>query len=384
KIILKVSDFRSALIQGKFLAKKGLEVHEFRIESGLNCGGHAFASNGILLPTVLKEFKEKRENLASEFLPLIKKYYKKMGWEYAESSRNDSPIVTVQGGIGNNGEVRRLKEDFGMDLTGWGSPFLLVPETTCIDNSTLELLRKADEKDLYLSNVSPIGVPFNNLRNTGSEVWTNKKAAEGNPGSACPKKFLVSNTEFTKQPICLASKQYQEMKLEEINRQMLPEPEREKHKKNIVQKTCLCDHLGNGALINLGISKEENSPQSICPGPNLAWFNRIYTLKEMVDHIYGIGHSLVSSERPHMFAKEVEIYVDYFEKQVKICDCSLREVNTLKEFKQNLEKGMDLCLSIAKKQPFEGENLASIPPCVEKQKKRMEHIYSDFEKAINR
>ena len=384
KIILKVSDFRSALIQGKFLAKRGLEVHEFRIESGLNCGGHAFASNGILLPTVLKEFKEKRENLASEFLPLIKKYYKKMGWEYAESSRNDSPIVTVQGGIGNNGEVRRLKEDFGMDLTGWGSPFLLVPETTCIDNSTLELLRKADEKDLYLSNVSPIGVPFNNLRNTGSEVWTNKKAAEGNPGSACPKKFLVSNTEFTKQPICLASKQYQEMKLEEINRQMLPEPEREKHKKNIVQKTCLCDHLGNGALINLGISKEENSPQSICPGPNLAWFNRIYTLKEMVDHIYGIGHSLVSSERPHMFAKEVEIYVDYFEKQVKICDCSLREVNTLKEFKQNLEKGMDLCLSIAKKQPFEGENLASIPPCVEKQKKRMEHIYSDFEKAINR
>ena len=39
KIIIKVSDFRSALIQGKFLAKKGLEIHEFRIESGLNCGG---------------------------------------------------------------------------------------------------------------------------------------------------------------------------------------------------------------------------------------------------------------------------------------------------------------------------------------------------------
>ena len=38
-----------------FLAKKGLEVHEFRIESGLNCGGHAFASNGQLLPILLKE-----------------------------------------------------------------------------------------------------------------------------------------------------------------------------------------------------------------------------------------------------------------------------------------------------------------------------------------
>ena len=31
KIVLKVSDFRSALIQAKFLAKKGLWVHEFRI-----------------------------------------------------------------------------------------------------------------------------------------------------------------------------------------------------------------------------------------------------------------------------------------------------------------------------------------------------------------
>ncbi len=47
KIILKVSDFRSAFIQAKFLAKKGLWVSEFRIESGLNCGGHAFATKVI-------------------------------------------------------------------------------------------------------------------------------------------------------------------------------------------------------------------------------------------------------------------------------------------------------------------------------------------------
>src|SRR5690606_21741068 len=46
KIILKVSDFRSAIIQGKFLAKKGIWISEFRIESGLNCGGHAFPTEG--------------------------------------------------------------------------------------------------------------------------------------------------------------------------------------------------------------------------------------------------------------------------------------------------------------------------------------------------
>jgi hypothetical protein len=166
RIVLKVSDFRSALIQGKFLAKKGLEVYEFRIESGLNCGGHAFPSNGILLPKLLKEFKEKRKHLAEEFKPLIKKYYKKMGWEYPESAMKVNPLITVQGGIGTHGEVTRLRKDFGMDLTGWASPFLLVPEVTCVDDSTRELLRQAQAKDLYLSDVSPLNIPFNNVRGT--------------------------------------------------------------------------------------------------------------------------------------------------------------------------------------------------------------------------
>ena len=35
KVVIKVSDYRSALIQGKFLAKKGIWVSEYRIESGL-------------------------------------------------------------------------------------------------------------------------------------------------------------------------------------------------------------------------------------------------------------------------------------------------------------------------------------------------------------
>lgn len=65
KVILKVSDFRSALIQGKFLAKKGIWISEYRIESGLNCGGHAFASDGLLLGPILQEFADNREMLIS-------------------------------------------------------------------------------------------------------------------------------------------------------------------------------------------------------------------------------------------------------------------------------------------------------------------------------
>ena len=60
KIILKVSDFHSAAVQGKFLAKRGLWVSEYRIESGLNCGGHAFATKGLLLGPILEEFQQKK------------------------------------------------------------------------------------------------------------------------------------------------------------------------------------------------------------------------------------------------------------------------------------------------------------------------------------
>src|ERR1017187_10073495 len=63
KVIVKVSDYRSALIQGKYLAKKCVWVSEFRIESGLNCGGHAFATEGYLLGPILEEFKLKRQEL---------------------------------------------------------------------------------------------------------------------------------------------------------------------------------------------------------------------------------------------------------------------------------------------------------------------------------
>ena len=100
----------------------------------------------------------------------------------------------------------------------------------------------------------------------------------------------------------------------------------------------------------------------------------------MVNHIYGRGPSLVSPERPHVFAKEIAMYVDYFETQVSQCSYTIKEIKTLEEFKNNLEDGMDLCLDIANMHPYQGENLASIPPCVEQQRARLSSIYRNFEK----
>lgn len=386
KIIIKVSDFRSALIQGKFLATKGLEVSEFRIESGLNCGGHAFASQGFLLPSILKEFKDKRSQLTKEFLPLIKSYYEKQNWSFDESDFNCEPLLTVQGGIGTSGEAQRMIEDFGCDSTGWGSPFLLVPEATCVDDDTLDLLMNAKKEDLYLSGASPLGVPFNNLRQTGSELWTKNRAEIGKPGSPCPKGFLISDKQYTDKPICTASRQFQKNKFDEIAAMQIPEFEKDELKNSMYAKVCLCDHLANGALIKLGISPKTKSPQSICPGPNIVWFNRKYSLQEMTDHIYGKGKSLVSEDRPHMFCQELELYVNYFEKLVLTMGISEAEIKYLETFKTNLENGIEYILDISKSNAYPNENLKSIPEFVESQNNRLKLIYSQIKEpsiAVN-
>ena len=376
KIIIKVSDFRSAMIQGKFLATKGLEVSEFRIESGLNCGGHAFASQGYLLPSILKEFKEKRSTLAKEFIPLIKSYYEKQNWDFNESDFTCEPLLTVQGGIGTSGEAQRMIEDFECDSTGWGSPFLLVPEATCVDDDTLNLLMNARKEDLYLSSASPLGVPFNNLRNTGSENWTKDRAEMGKPGSPCPKGFLISDKQYTDKPICTASRQFQKNKFDEITSMQIPESEKDELKESWYVKVCLCDHLANGALIKLGISPKTKSPQSICPGPNIVWFNRQYSLQEMTDHIYGRGESLVSADRPHMFCQEIELYVNYFENLVKTIGTSEAEIKYLEIFKENLENGIEYILKISEGTAYPNENLNSIPAFVLEQQKRLKLIYA--------
>jgi len=377
-IILKVSDFRSALIQGKFLAKKGIEIAEFRIESGLNCGGHAFASDGQLLPVLLREFKEKRHQLTQTFQPMIKSYYELMGWEYPELSEEAiQPKITVQGGIGTSGEMRRLIEDFGMDGTGWGSPFLLVPEATCVDDETMQLLADATENELYLSNVSPLGVPFNNIRNSGSERYKLEQIEKGKPGSKCPKGFLATNTEFTDQPICTASLQYQILKIDQITNSSLSDLEKEEGKQSVMEKSCLCSHLGNGSLIRLGIIKPEYGRQEICPGPNIAWFNRQYSLNEMIDHIYGRIPSIVPAKRPHMFAKEMQMYVDYLLEMARQTDPESPEMRKVNKMASNLQEGMDYCLELSTKEAYDDENLESLRLMVETQRARIETLFAE-------
>ena len=107
-------------------------------------------------------------------------------------------LVTAQGGVGTNEEHQFLMDHYKMDAVGWGTPFLLVPEAVNIDGDSFKLLSEANEEDLYLSDISPIGVPFNSIKGNTKDVLKDEKIKTGKPGSPCPSQFLkIYNTEFT-------------------------------------------------------------------------------------------------------------------------------------------------------------------------------------------
>jgi len=341
RIILKVSDFRSSIIQGKFFAKKGLWISEYRVESGLNCGGHAFASQGFLMGPILEEFRVKREGLITELHNIYNEALKLKN--KIPFAKPHAITVTAQGGIGTYKEDKFLLFHYGLNSTGWATPFLLCPDVTNVDPITLEKLSKAGEKDLYLSDVSPLGVPFNNLRGSLSDLEKDAKVLRGRPGSACPKSYLVSNTEFTPRPICTASRQYQKLKIDQLNALNLDEKEYKKRFDAIVVKACICHDLGQSVLTNNNIQTKVPGFTAVCPGPNLAYFSKIATLKEMADHIYGRINLLNDTPRPNMFIKELGMYVDYLKKDVsKSLEClNEQKIKYYTEFKNNLLDGIE-------------------------------------------
>lgn len=339
RITLKVSDFRSAFIQAKFLAKKGLWVSEFRVESGLNCGGHAFATEGFLLGPILEEFKEKRAEMTAELFQLYNAALTQKGI----SSLIPEQRLSVQGGIGTAEENEFLMEHYRLDATGWGSPFLLVPEATNVDEQTLMQLANASNEDFYVSNASPLGILFNNFRPNSMEQLRLKRLQMNRPGSPCTKKYLVTNTEFTEQPICTASREYQNLKIKQLQSLNLPEGELQQQVDSVTEKICLCEGLCTSAYIKYEILKpKEASAVAVCPGPNLAYFNRLYTLDEMVKHIYGKLNLLEKVQRPHMFVKELELYIDYLQTDIKapLINLTNKKKKQLDKFKSQLYEGI--------------------------------------------
>ena len=345
KICLKVSDYRSAAIQGKYLAKHGLWVSEYRIESPLNCGGHAFINDGQLLGPILEEFKQCKDNLIEtlySFYQTALRNLKKLCLDTPPSVR-----FTAQGGVGINAEHELLIKYYGLDAVGWGTPFLLVPEATNVDDLHLQKLINARIEDVFLSSSSPLGVPFWNLFNSSSEEARRERIQKGTPGSICCKGYARIDREFTEKPICKASREFQQLKLAELEKLNLPLEQVNARREDILNKSCICQDLAGGAAIknNLGMK----APSAICPGPNIINFKKVMTLKEIVNHIYGRCSEIVNSDRPNLFISEIQLQLNYLLSEIKNSYLGLpaRSQQKLLEVKENIKKGIEYYQSLA-------------------------------------
>lgn len=258
----------------------------------------------------------------------------------------DSPQVkyTVQGGIGTAIEHQFLLNYYEFDAVGWGSPFLMVPEATTVDNETLKALAEAEQTDFYCSGASPLGVPFNNFRTSSAEKLRLERIQKGRPGSPCKKEYLIANREFGEKPICTASRAYQHQKILELQRQQLTAEEYNKAFDTITEKTCLCEGLAAPAYLKYNIQQnKEQMAVSICPGPNLYWFKKQYSLKQMIDHIYGRVSILENSDRPFVLINELNLYIDHIQKYISDNKDKLndKKINYIAKFKAQLQAGID-------------------------------------------
>ena len=356
RIVLKVSDYRSSLIQGRFLAKKGIWVSEYRIESGLNCGGHAFASDGLLVGPILEEFKENLATLVQECRTICNDVLGKKSLPLVPE--NESSFVTYQGGIGTTNEQNFLMSYYNCTSTGWATPFLLVPEVTTLDNATRLLLEKATQDDCYLSGVSPLGVPFNTVKNTASDEQKLERIENGRPGSPCPKGHLISDTEFSKKPVCKASIFYQKRKVEQLKKLNLISDEYTEKFNKIVEKSCLCEDLAAPALIEYGMENKRPLKSTVCAGPNIAYYNKIVTLKEMIDHIYGRINLISDTNRPSFFIAELNMYIKYLANEIKQLTSQVTklEIKRLSLFADNLFNGIQYYVDLTKNKFIETDD----------------------------
>jgi hypothetical protein len=342
KIIVKVSDYRSALIQGKYLAKRGLWVSEFRIESGLNCGGHAFATDGYLMGPILEEFKTHKQELTETLFGIYSAAQIKTG----KNPCLEPPAleISAQGGIGTHAEDEFIRQHYQISSTGWGTPFLLVPEATTVDEATLGLLCEANETDVVLSRNSPLGVRFYNVKGTTAEIEKTTRINNGKPGSPCTEKHLAFDTTFTKEPICTASHQYQKLKIAQLQSLHLPEAEYESKLSDVLAKECLCIGLSNAASIHYKqpFIKKLHAV-TICPGPNIANFSKIVSLQTMTDHIYGRTDIMTNPKRPHMFIAELFLYIAFLKEQLEVdtlAEAMLKKGKYYTSFFSHLNEGI--------------------------------------------
>ena len=144
----------------------------------------------------------------------------------------------------------------------------------------------------------------------------------------------------------MASKKYQDIKLTELEsiKNDMSIGEFKKQKETITEKSCLCVGLANSAYMENDIEiKGQQQGIVICPGPNLAYFDKVVSLTEMVQHIYGNANLISDKNRPNMFVKELKMYVDYLKNELANCSETITsaQIKKWQTFKNNVSVGIE-------------------------------------------
>ena len=73
----------------------------------------------------------------------------------------------------------------------------------------------------------------------------------------------------------------------------------------------------------------------------------------MVDHIYGRISLLSNPDRPHMFVREIELYLDYVGKEFRrfALGISARKESYFNEVKENLRSGIEYYEELVERLP---------------------------------
>ncbi len=384
-IVLKVSDFRSAHVQGRMLARRGLWVSEYRLESGLNCGGHAFPTEGQLMGPILARFRERRGELRQGLFAAYSKALRGRGIDPPEAP--PSVRVTAQGGIGTAEEHRFLREHFEVDGTGWGSPFLMVPEAVLLDERTMQKLVSAKEEDVKLSWSSPLGVRFWWLSTCDSEAARVDRIEHGHPGSVCTGRYVALDTQFRGAPLCKGSRAYQRRKKAQLDP---AHPEYARQVERLQAPACICVDLCGSYLVSIAEAagragdEERAPPPAICPGPNIVNFQSRFSLEDMVGHIYGRHDILTKKDRPHVFLREIELYLQVFDEDSQAVGTSLqgRTPGQLRKMLDGLEEGLSFYREMSARLPAEarhafGMKLAALAQAVHERRQQFSTVGKD-------
>jgi len=122
--------------------------------------------------------------------------------------------------------------------------------------------------------------------------------------------------------------------------------------------------------------KGEKQGVVICPGPNLAFFDKEVSLSQMVQHIYGNTNILPDNDRPNMFINELKMYVDHLKKEISDFSGTLTKSQDKKwkTFKENLFEGISYYESLFSQSNFFQSELNTINHQLQHYKMRLLEI----------